>query len=140
MVPKGFWSLMVFCAIMPFIIVATWPVWVFFGIVKDTPKPKKKIVIEPLPIYPQVSLKRRKRKLKLQYASSIVAESESTKSISNTPPKVTTKQTIIDDAISALMSVGFKKTEAKNAVCKACSGKAFDNVEDVIKATMKKSN
>lgn len=140
MVPKGFWSLMAFCVVLPFIIVATWPVWVFFGIVKDTPKPKKKIVIEPLPIYPQISLKRRKRKLKLQYASSIAAESESTKSISDTPLELTTKQTIIDDAISALTGFGFKKTEAKNAVCKACSGKVFDNVEDVIKATMKKPN
>jgi|14BtaG_2_1085337.scaffolds.fasta_scaffold62003_2 hypothetical protein len=140
MVPKGFWSMMAFCVVLPFIIVATWPVWVFFGVVKDMPKPKKQIKPRPLPT-PLPTLKPQ-----VQYVPQVAAKAKvvkkdrAVKEVDHTPPKVTTREAIINDAISALVAIGFKKTEAKNAVHKACNGKVFDNVQDVIKATMKKPN
>lgn len=123
---------MAFCVVLPFIIVATWPFWVFIGVVKDIPKPKKQVkpqILPPLQPQPQV-----------QFVSRVVAKPEVKEEVDDTPPKVTTKQEIINDAISALTSIGFKKTQAKSAVHKACDGKVFSNAQDVIKATMKKRN
>lgn len=130
--------MMVFCAIFPFIIVATWPFWVFVGIVKDMPKPKKQIKPRPLPIPIPTP------KLQAQYVPQVAAKAKVVKKdrvvkeVNQEPPKATTKEAIINDAISVLVGIGFKKTEAKNAVRKACDGKVFDSVQDVIKVTMKK--
>ena len=128
--------MMVFCAIFPFIIVATWPIWVGLGVVKDMPKPKKPIKPQPLPPPPPLP----QYQPQVQPVSQPVSKAKVKKEVNNTPPKATTKEAIINDAISALVAIGFKKTQAKNEVCKACDGKVFDNVQDVIKATMKKPN
>jgi len=55
-------------------------------------------------------------------------------------PKPQTSSRIIEDAISALMSVGYKKTEAKKLVNEVCKDKVFSDVIEVIKATMSRTD
>ena len=54
------------------------------------------------------------------------------------PPKPETEQRIIDDAISALRSVGFLLRDAKAAVLKACENRVFTDCESLIKAALTK--
>ena len=56
------------------------------------------------------------------------------------PPKKEpeTEQHIIDDAISALRSVGFLMRDAKAAVLKACEGRVFVSCESLITAALEK--
>ena len=63
-----------------------------------------------------------------------------TASVSKTYVKQETSQDLIDDAILALRNLGFKKRDAVIAVERACNGKVFTNVEDVIIATFDRSN
>ncbi len=60
--------------------------------------------------------------------------------VSKTYIEQATSQNLIDDAILALRNLGFKKRDAVIAVERACNGKVFTNVEDVIIATFDRSN
>ena len=55
------------------------------------------------------------------------------------PIEFTDKQ-LINDAILALVSTGFKKREAKIAVDKAVYNRKFDNVQDIIVATLNRTD
>ena len=55
-------------------------------------------------------------------------------------PKPVTDRTLIDESVFALRNLGFKKRDAVIAVERACNGKVFTNVEDVIIATFDRSN
>lgn len=55
-------------------------------------------------------------------------------------PKSVTDKTLIDESVFALRNLGFKKRDAVIAVERACNGKVFTNVEDVIIATFDRSN
>jgi len=55
-------------------------------------------------------------------------------------PKPVTDKTLIDESVFALRNLGFKKRDAVIAVERACNGKVFTNVEDVIIATFDRSN
>ena len=55
------------------------------------------------------------------------------------PIELTEKQ-LVDDAILALVSTGFKKREAKIAVNKTVNNRRFDNVQDIIVATLDRTN
>ena len=51
-----------------------------------------------------------------------------------------TDEKLIDEVVSALCSLGFKKKEAKVSVLKACEGMVFEDHQSLIEAAMKKSN
>ena len=55
-------------------------------------------------------------------------------------PKSVTDKTLIDESVFELRNLGFKKRDAVIAVERACNGKVFTNVEDVIIATFDRSN
>ena len=55
------------------------------------------------------------------------------------PIEFTDKQ-LINDAILALVSTSFKKREAKIAVDKAVYNRKFDNVQDIIIATLNRTD
>ena len=55
------------------------------------------------------------------------------------PIEFTEKQ-LVDDAVLALVSTGFKKREAKIAVNKTVNNRRFDNVQDIIVATLDRTN
>ena len=55
------------------------------------------------------------------------------------PIEFTDKQ-LINDAILALVSTGFKKREAKIAVNEAVYNRKFDNVQDIIVATLNRTD
>tara|TARA_R100000152_G_C6699709_1_gene129491 strand:+ start:160 stop:558 length:399 start_codon:yes stop_codon:yes gene_type:complete len=55
------------------------------------------------------------------------------------PIEFTDKQ-LINDAILALVSTGFKKREAKIAVDEAVYNRKFDNVQDIIVATLNRTD
>ena len=59
------------------------------------------------------------------------------------PPPViekTTNPSVIKDAVDALATLGYKKTEAKNLVNTACNGRIFTDVSELLKATMSRTN
>ena len=47
---------------------------------------------------------------------------------------------VIKDAVDALATLGYKKTEAKNLVNTACNGRIFKDVSELLKATMSRTN
>ena len=51
-----------------------------------------------------------------------------------------TEKKLINDAVLALVSTGFKKRAAKIAVNEAVYNRRFDNVQDIIVATLDRSN
>ena len=55
-------------------------------------------------------------------------------------PEPQTDSKLIEDVISGLQQMGFKKRDAKLAVLKACEGKVFEDHEPLIKAALDKSN
>ena len=65
-------------------------------------------------------------------------ESDETKPKPKPAPK--TSEKIIEEAIFALYNLGFKKTEAKKAIERVSNGRVFDNVQDLIVATMDRTN
>jgi len=65
-------------------------------------------------------------------------ESDETKPKPKPVPK--TSEKVIEEATFALYNLGFKKTEAKKAIERACNGRVFDNVQDLIVATMDRTN
>ena len=52
----------------------------------------------------------------------------------------TTEKSIVDDTVGALVSTGFKKREAVAAVNRVIKNKNFDNVQDLLIATLDRSN
>jgi len=58
----------------------------------------------------------------------------------NLEPEIQTDTQLIEDAVSALQQMGFKKSEAKLVVLKVCEGKVFEDHESLIKAALDKSN
>ena len=65
-------------------------------------------------------------------------ESDKTKPKPKPVPK--TSEKIIEEAVFALHNLGFKKTEAKKAIERVSNGRDFDNVQDLIVATMDRTN
>ena len=55
-------------------------------------------------------------------------------------PKPTTDSSIIQDAVEALVTLGYKKTQAKKLVADACNGAVFTDAGELVKATMMRSN
>ena len=55
-------------------------------------------------------------------------------------PEPQTGSKLIEDVISGLQQMGFKKRDAKLAVLKVCEGKVFEDHESLIKAALDKSN
>ena len=55
-------------------------------------------------------------------------------------PKPKTDSSIIQDAVAALVTLGYKKTQAKKLVVDACNGVVFTDVGELVKATMTRSN
>ena len=55
-------------------------------------------------------------------------------------PKPQTDSSIVQDAISVLVPLGYKKTEAKKLVVSASDGMVFTDVGELIKATMSRTN
>ena len=55
-------------------------------------------------------------------------------------PKPQTDSSIVQDAISVLVTLGYKKTEAKKLVVSASDGMVFTDVGELIKATMSRTN
>jgi len=51
-----------------------------------------------------------------------------------------TSPIIIEEAIGGICSLGFSKTESKKVVSRVCNNKVFTNAEELIKATLDKSN
>jgi hypothetical protein len=56
------------------------------------------------------------------------------------PPVKTTDSKVIEEAIGGMHHLGFKKTEAKKAVNRVCNGRIFTSAEELIKATLDRSN
>ena len=56
------------------------------------------------------------------------------------PPVKTTDSKVIEEAIGGMHYLGFKKTEAKKAVNRVCNGRIFTSAEELIKATLDRSN
>jgi len=52
----------------------------------------------------------------------------------------TTEKSIVDDTVGVLVSTGFKKREAVAAVNRVIKNKNFDNVQDLLIATLDRSN
>ena len=55
-------------------------------------------------------------------------------------PEPQTDSSIVQDAISALVTLGYKKTEAKKLVVSASNGVIFTDVGELVKATMSRTN
>ena len=55
-------------------------------------------------------------------------------------PKPRTDSSIIQDAVDALVTLGYKKTQAKKLVADACNGAVFTDAGELVKATMMRSN
>lgn len=55
-------------------------------------------------------------------------------------PEEATDPTIVKETIAALIHVGFKKSEAKIAVERACNNRVYDSVQELITATLDRSN
>jgi len=56
------------------------------------------------------------------------------------PPVKITDSKVIEEAIGGLCSLGFSKTESKKVVNRACDGRVFTDAEELIKATLNRSN
>tara|TARA_R110002110_G_scaffold57126_1_gene163587 strand:- start:107 stop:634 length:528 start_codon:yes stop_codon:yes gene_type:complete len=56
------------------------------------------------------------------------------------PPVKVTDSKIIEEAITGLCSLGFKKTESKKVVNAVCNGCVFTDVEELIKSALDKSD
>jgi len=59
------------------------------------------------------------------------------------PPPViekTTDSSVIKDAVDALATLGYKKTESKRLVNAACEGGVFTDAAELVKATMSRTN
>jgi len=56
------------------------------------------------------------------------------------PSVEVTDSKIIEEAIGGLCSLGFSKTESKKVVNRACDGRVFTDAEELIKATLNRSN
>lgn len=54
-------------------------------------------------------------------------------------PKPQTNSSIIQDAISVLVTLGYKKTEAKKLVVSASDGVVFTDIGELVKATMSRT-
>lgn len=52
----------------------------------------------------------------------------------------TTDPTIVKETIAALIHVGFKKGEAKTAVERVCNNRVYDSVQELVTATLDRSN
>ena len=55
-------------------------------------------------------------------------------------PEPQTDPQLIEEVISGLQNVGFKKKDAKAAVLKACEGRVFEDHQSLIEAALAKSN
>ena len=55
-------------------------------------------------------------------------------------PKPQTDSSIIQDAVDALVTLGYKKTQAKKLVADACNDIVFTDAGELVKATMMRSN
>ena len=55
-------------------------------------------------------------------------------------PKPRTDSSIIQDAVDALVTLGYKKTQAKKLVADACNDVVFTDAGELVKATMMRSN
>ena len=55
-------------------------------------------------------------------------------------PEEATDPTIVKETIAALIHVGFKKSEAKIAVERVCNNRVYDSVQELITATLDRSN
>ena len=55
-------------------------------------------------------------------------------------PKPRTNSSIIQDAVDALVTLGYKKTQAKKLVADACNDVVFTDAGELVKATMMRSN
>ena len=55
-------------------------------------------------------------------------------------PKPRTNSSIIQDAVDALVTLGYKKTQAKKLVADACNDVVFTDAGELVKATMIRSN
>tara|TARA_R110000824_G_scaffold149151_1_gene319270 strand:- start:289 stop:651 length:363 start_codon:yes stop_codon:yes gene_type:complete len=64
----------------------------------------------------------------------IEIEVEEIEEIEVTPPN------IIEEAIGGVCSLGFSKTESKKVVNRVCNSRVFTDTEELIKATLDKSN
>ena len=51
-----------------------------------------------------------------------------------------TDLSVITDAVDALVTLGYKKTQAKKLVADACNGVVFTDAGELVKATMMRSN
>tara|TARA_Y100000593_G_scaffold54279_1_gene101469 strand:+ start:282 stop:680 length:399 start_codon:yes stop_codon:yes gene_type:complete len=69
-----------------------------------------------------------------------VLDFKPTMPIEDSEPIEFTDKQLINDAILALVSTGFKKREAKIAVDKAVYNRKFDNVQDIIIATLNRTD
>jgi hypothetical protein len=75
-----------------------------------------------------------------QEAELVVVEQETEVVVVEEPDEKTTEKRIIDDTIAALVSTGFKKREAAEAVNRIAKSKNFDSVEDLLIAALDRSN
>mgnify|MGYP003658379986 CR=1 FL=1 len=55
-------------------------------------------------------------------------------------PEPKTSQQLIDEVISGLQNLGFKKRDARIAVLKACEGRVFEDHQPLVEAALDKSN
>ena len=55
-------------------------------------------------------------------------------------PEPQTDSKLIEDVISGLQQIGFKKRDAKLAVLKVCEGRVFEDHQSLVEAALNKSN
>jgi hypothetical protein len=104
--------------VLPFLIYYYFDFCCWFGLVIPSPEPEKTVcVVKPRP------------------------ELEQTPDWPDTQnDTLETNSQLIEDVISGLQNLGFKKKDAKFAVLKACENKMFEDHQSLIEAALEKSN
>jgi len=108
--------------------------------------PEKKKVIKERVVVPSNNVGGRRRRInsllalepeEVKYEEDYI---EVTVTKPEPPPKPETSPKIIEEAIGCICYMGFKKTEAKKAVNRVCNDRVFTDAEELIKATLDRSN
>ena len=137
MVPDGFIATMIFAVGLWFFIMMFWGVSCGIGLVKDFPKPKAKPSKVKPAIKPAIEPE---PKQDSDWFGTWNDKPDDSWFDPEPEPEPQTDPQLIEEVISGLQNVGFKKKDAKAAVLKACEGRVFEDHQSLIEAALAKSN
>jgi len=141
MVPDGFIATMIFAVGLWFFIMMFWGVACGFGLVKDFPKPKAK----PSKVKPAIEPEPKQDSDWFGTWNDKPDDSWFDPEAKPEPqaqpePEPQTDPKLIEEVISGLQHLGFKKKDAKAAVLRACEGRVFEDHQSLVEAALDKSN